>query len=328
MSAQALDISRRRFIASTSFAATAACLVPHRLFGAEQNLVAGARASGAKAKIATQALRGNVSALIGSGGNIAVLPGSDGKLIVDSGYLSSREKIAAALDGISRDPVKHLVNTHWHFDHTDGNEWLHSAGATIMAHENTKKHLSATTRVDDWDFTFPPSPAAAIPTEITGAEKTLHLNGAIVALKYYDPAHTDGDISIYFTEADVLHTGDTWWNGHYPFIDYSTGGSINGMIKAAEANLAMVTDKTIVIPGHGPVGGKTEMIEYRDILASIRDRVAALKGEGKSFNEIVAAKPTAAYDAKWGTGFVNGEFFTKLVYKGVGKDPAHLPNRS
>jgi glyoxylase-like metal-dependent hydrolase (beta-lactamase superfamily II) len=172
--------------------------------------------------------------------------------------------------------------------------------------------------VEDWNFTFPPWPAGAIPTDVFNADKTLQLNGATIALKYYGPSHTDGDISAYFIEADVLHTGDTWWNGHYPFIDYSTGGSLNGMIKAAEANLAMVTDKTIVVPGHGPVGGKTEMIEYRDILASIRDRVAALKGEGKSLNEIVAAKPTAAYDAKWGTGFVNGEFFTKLVYKGVG----------
>jgi len=318
MSAQSLGISRRRFIVSAGFAAAALSLRPRQFFGAEQNLVAGARASGAKAKIATQALRGNVSALIGSGGNIAVLPGSDGKLIVDSGYLGSRPQIAEALDGISHDPVKHLVNTHWHFDHTDGNEWMHSAGATIIAHENTRKHLSTTTRVDDWDFTFPALPAAAIPTEIIGAEKTLHLNGATVALKHYDPAHTDGDISAYFTEADVLFTGDTWWNGHYPFIDYSTGGNINGMIKAAEANLAMVTDKTIVVPGHGPVGGRTEMIEYRDILASIRDRVVALKGGGKSLNEIVTAKLTAAYDAKWGTGFVNGEFFTKLVYKGVG----------
>jgi glyoxylase-like metal-dependent hydrolase (beta-lactamase superfamily II) len=318
MNAQSLGISRRQFIVSAGFTAAALSLTPRQFFGAEQNLVAGARASGAKAKIATQALRGNVSALIGSGGNIAVLPGSDGKLIVDSGYLSSREKIAAGLDGISRDPVKHLVNTHWHFDHTDGNEWMHSAGATIMAHENTKKHLSTTTRVDDWDFTFPPLPAAAIPTELTGAEKTFHLNGATVALRHYDPAHTDSDISIYFTEADVLHTGDTWWNGYFPFIDYSTGGSIDGMIKAAEGNLAMVTDKMIVIPGHGPIGGKSELVQYRDLLVTVRDRVAALKGEGKSLKEIVAAKPTAAYDTKWGTGFVNGEFFTKLIYKGVG----------
>jgi glyoxylase-like metal-dependent hydrolase (beta-lactamase superfamily II) len=318
MSTQSLNISRRRFIACTGLTATAACLVPHRFFGDQESLPVAARKSGEVANVTVQALRRNVSALIGSGGNIAVLPGDDGKLIIDSGYLGTHSKIAAALSSLSPDPIKHLVNTHWHFDHTDGNEWMHSAGATITAHENTRKHLSTSTRVEDWNFTFPPSPAGAIPTDVFDADKALHLNDATIALKYYGPSHTDGDVSVYFTEADVLLTGDTWWNGHYPFIDYSTGGSINGMIKAAEANLRMVTDKTAVVPGHGPVGGKTEMIEYRDLLASIRDRVAALKEEGKSLNEIVAAKLTAAYDAKWGTGFVNGEFFTKLVYKGVG----------
>jgi glyoxylase-like metal-dependent hydrolase (beta-lactamase superfamily II) len=310
-------ISRRRFIISTGLTAAAVAATPVRIWADPQNLVEKARQSGVTAKIKTQALRGNVSALIGSGGNIAVLPGSDGKLIVDSGYLGSRDKIVEALTSISQDPVKHLVNTHWHFDHTDGNEWVHSAGATIMAHENTKKHLSTTTRVEDWNFTFPPLPAGAVPTDVFNADKTLHLNRATIALKYYGPAHTDGDISVYFAEADVLHTGDTWWNGHFPFIDYSTGGNIDGMITAAEANIAQVTDKTIVIPGHGPVGGKAEMIEYRDILVTIRDRVAALKREGKSVDEVVATKPAAAYDAKWGKGFVNGEFFTKLVYKGI-----------
>ena len=319
MSARSFDISRRRFVASAGLAATAVCLVPHRLFGDEESLVVASRKAGETANVTVQALRRNVSALIGSGGNIAVLPGDDGKLIIDSGLLGTRGKIDAALSSLSSDPIKHLVNTHWHFDHTDGNEWMHSAGATITAHENTRKHLSTSTRVEDWNFTFPPSPAGAIPTDVFSADKSLQLNGATIALKHYGPAHTDGDISAYFVEADVFHTGDTWWNGYYPFIDYSTGGNVNGMIKAAEANLAMVTDKTIVVPGHGPVGGKTEMIEYRDVLATIRDRIAALKGEGKSVNEIVAAKPTAAYDAKWGKGFVNGEFFTKLIYKGVGK---------
>jgi glyoxylase-like metal-dependent hydrolase (beta-lactamase superfamily II) len=316
MSAQL--ISRRRFVASTGLAMTAACLMPKRIFGEEKSLVIAARKSGETANITVQALRGNLSALIGAGGNIAVLPGNDGKLIIDAGYLTARDKIADALTSLSPDPIKHLINTHWHFDHTDGNEWIHSAGATIIAHENTRKRLSTSTRVEGWNFTFPPSPAGAIPTEVFSTDKTLHLNGTTIALKHYDPAHTDGDISAYFVEADVFHTGDTWWNGHYPFIDYSTGGSLNGMIKAAEANLGMVTDKTVVVPGHGPVGGKTEMTEYRDILVAIRDRVAALKGEGKSLDEIVAAKPTAAYDAKWGRGFVNGEFFTRLVYKGVG----------
>ena len=320
MNAQSPDISRRRFIASVGLAATAACVVPHRLFGREENLVVAARKAGETANISVQKLRGNISALIGSGGNIAVLPGDDGKLIIDSGYLGTREKIAAALTNLSHDPIKHLVNTHWHFDHTDGNEWMHSAGATVTAHENTRKHLSASTRVEDWNFTFPPSPAGAIPTDVFNADKTLHLNGATIELKYYGPAHTDGDVSAYFVEAEVLHTGDTWWNGHYPFIDYSTGGNIDGMIRAAEANVAKVTDKTIVIPGHGPIGGKNEMIEYRDLLVTVRDRISTLKKEGKSLEEILAAKPTAAYDAKWGRLFLNGDFFTKLVYKGVGRD--------
>jgi len=312
------SVTRRDFIVSAGLTAAAFGLAPSYLRGAPQTLVEKARQSGASAKITTQPLRGNVSALIGSGGNIGVLTGPDGKLIIDSGYAGSQKQIADALAGMGGDPIKHLINTHWHFDHTDGNEWMHSAGASIMAHENTKKHLSTTTRVDDWNFTFPAWPAGAIPTEVFATDKTLHLNGATIALKCYSPAHTDGDISIYFGEADVLHTGDTWWNGYFPFIDYSTGGSLDGMIKAAEANLAMVTDKTIVIPGHGPVANKTQVTEYLDLLRCIRDRIAALKKEGKSLNEIVAAKPTAAYDAKWGTGFVNGDFFTKLVHKGLG----------
>lgn len=303
MSTQSQDISRRRFIASSSLAATGVCLVPHRVCGAEVNKVAAARKSGELANVAVQALRGNVSVLIGSGGNIAVLPGDDGKVIVDSGYLGTSGKIAAALGSLSSDPIKHLVNTHWHFDHTDGNEWMHSAGATITAHKNTRKHLSTSTRVEDWNFTFPPSPGAAIPTDVFNADKTCHLNGATIVLKYYGTSHTDCDVSAYFIEADVLHTGDTWFNGHYPSIDYSTGGSIN-----------------IVVPGHGPVGGKSEMIEYRDVLVAIRDRVAALKEAGKSLDETVAAKPTAAYDAKWEWPFISGDFFTRLVYKGVGKD--------
>src|SRR4029077_1346445 len=227
MSVQSLDISRRRFVASAGLAATAVCLVPHRLFGDEESLVLASRKAGETANITVQALRRNISALIGSGGNIAVLPGDDGKLIIDSGFLGTRGKIVEALSSLSPDPVKHLVNTHWHFDHTDGNEWMHSAGAAINAHENTRKHLSTRTRVEDWNFTFPPSPAGAIPTDVFNADKTLHLNGATVALKYYGSSHTDSDVSAYFIEADVLHTGDTWWNGHYPFIDYSTGGSID-----------------------------------------------------------------------------------------------------
>jgi glyoxylase-like metal-dependent hydrolase (beta-lactamase superfamily II) len=305
------------FIASAGVLTSAAWLFPRRFFADSENLVLSARKHAETATITVQALRGKVSALIGSGGNIAVLIGQDGKVIIDSGYATSRAKITDVLAKLSPDPIKHLVNAHWHFDHTDGNEWMHSDAAAILAHENTRKHLSTTTRVDDWDFTFPPSPAGAIPAEVFDQEKTLHLNSNTIALAYYGPSHTDGDISAYFVEADVFHCGDTWWNGHYPFIDYSTGGNIKGMIKAAETNLAGVTEKTIVIPGHGKIGGKPEMTEYRDMLVMIHDRVAALKKEGKSLEEIIAAKATAAYDSKWATSFITGDVFTKLVYTGA-----------
>ncbi|HEY4234001.1 MAG TPA: MBL fold metallo-hydrolase [Lacipirellulaceae bacterium] len=310
-------ISRRRFIASTGVVATAAWLAPRRLFAATGGVVDSMRGSAADADITVKSLRGNVSALIGSGGNIAVLTGKDGKLLIDAGLAGSEPKIVAALSGISPDPVKHLVNTHWHFDHTDGNQWLHAAGASIAAHENTVKHLSTSTRVDDWDFTFPPSPAGAIPTTVIEAEKTIDINGTKVALKYYGPAHTDGDLSAHFTDADVFHTGDTWWNGHFPFIDYSTGGSIDGTIRAAEANLALAADSTLVIPGHGPIGDKQALREFHEMLTTVREKVSALKRQGKTADEVVATKPTAAYDAKWGTFVIAGDFFTRLVYKGV-----------
>ncbi len=310
-------VSRRRFLLSTAVATAGVWLMPRRLFADGESPVIVIRKAAAAAKINVTKLRRNVSVLEGSGGNIAVLTGSDGKLLVDAGITASRPQITEALAGLSDDPVKHLINSHWHFDHTDGNEWLHSIGAEITAHENTRKHLSVTTRVEDWNFTFPSAPPGALPTKLFESEQTLHLNSSTLALKKYSPAHTDSDISVYFTEADVIHVADTFWNGHFPFIDYSTGGSIDGMIRAAEANVAKVTDKTIVIPGHGPIGDKSQLTQFRDMLLSIREKVSALKKEGKSRDEVVATKPTADYDAKWGGFVIDGDFFTRLVYAGV-----------
>jgi glyoxylase-like metal-dependent hydrolase (beta-lactamase superfamily II) len=311
------SISRRRFLTSSGLATTVALLAPRQLFAQDDGLVETARKTAATATITVQALRGNLSILMGAGGNIAVLPGRDGKLLIDAGFAGARPKLTEALASISSDPVKHLINTHWHFDHTDGNEWLHSAGAAILAHENTRKHLSTTTRVEGWKFTFPPAPAGAIPTAVFQDERTVHLNGATIALKHYAPAHTDSDIYAHFTDADILHVADTFWNGYYPFIDYSTGGSIDGMIRATEANLAKVTDKMIVIPGHGAVGDKSQLAFYRDLLVGTRERVAALKKQGKSLDEIVATKPTAATDAKWGNGFRSPKDFVGDVFQGV-----------
>ncbi len=313
----AVRISRRCFVATASAATTVALLAPRKLFAQGIGLVQTARKSAAAATITVQKLRGNVSVLMGAGGNIAVLPGRDGKLLIDAGFAGARPRITDALASLNSDPIKHLINTHWHFDHTDGNEWLHSAGATILAHTNTRRHLSTSTRVEGWNFTFPPSPAGAIPAEVFDDERTVKLNGTTIALKYYGPAHTDSDISVHFADADIFHVGDTFWNGYYPFIDYSTGGSIDGMIRATEANLAKVTDTMIVIPGHGAIADKSQLAFYRDLLVGTRDKVAALKKQGKSLNEIVATKPTAATDANWGNGFRSPKDFIGDVFQGV-----------
>ena len=315
-------LSRRGFClcctVTSGVAATGGWLTPSQAFAEAQNLVDVFRNEAAKAHIKLHRLRGNVSILEGSGGNIAVLTGTDGKVFVDAGITGTRPRILQATNSLSRDPITHLINTHWHFDHTDGNLWLSEEGAAIIAHTNTHKHLESVQRVADWDFTFPSSPLAAVPTEVFSSEMTLNANRSTLHLKHYDPAHTDSDISVRFIEADIHHCGDTYWNGIYPFIDYSTGGSIDGMIKAAEENIAAVSTRTIVVPGHGnPVSNRQGLSTFRDMLVGVRDNVAKLKQQGRSLDDIIAAKPTAAFDAKWGQFVITPLFFTRLVYQGV-----------
>ncbi|MFK4651175.1 glyoxylase-like metal-dependent hydrolase (beta-lactamase superfamily II) [Bradyrhizobium japonicum] len=315
------SMSRRGFClccVGATFAATAGWLSPRQAYAEARGLVSLIKDSAATSPITTYKLRNNISVLEGSGGNIAVLTGPDGKLLVDAGIGVSRPQLSKALTELGNEPIAHLINTHWHFDHADGNEWLHAAGAKILAHENTRKHLSVVQRVEDWDYNFLALPASAVPAQVFTKEHQLKLNGASIALKYYGPAHTDSDISVLFTEANVLHVGDTFWNGIYPFIDYSTGGSIDGMIAASDANLAAAKSDTIIIPGHGkPVSNKAELQEFRDMLVAIRDNVGNLKKQGKTRDETVAAKPTAAFDAKFGQFVIDPGFFTRLVYEGL-----------
>lgn len=233
--------SRRDFIALAGLGAAALSFAPRLVFAQKKGIVQTMIDSAAQAKIETHKL----SVLEGSGGNIAVLTGTDGKLLIDSGFTVSRPRITEALNSLSSDPITQLINTHWHVDHTDGNAWVHSAGAAITAHVNTKKHLSTSTRVEGWQYTFPPAPAGALPKVVFDDVHRVQHNNTQIALKHYDPAHTDSDISVFFEEADVIHVGDTLWNGIYPFIDYSTGGSIDGTIRATEHNLSIVTDNTI-----------------------------------------------------------------------------------
>jgi glyoxylase-like metal-dependent hydrolase (beta-lactamase superfamily II) len=317
-----ISLSRRGFClccaGGAAFAATSGWLTPRQAFAEARGLVSLIKDSAAVSPIVTHRLRNNVSVLEGSGGNIAVLTGPDGKVLIDAGIGVSRPQITKALADLGADPVTHLINTHWHFDHADGNEWLHSIGAKIIAQENTRKHLSGVQRVEDWDYNFLPLSSGGIPSEVFAKEHRLKLNGSTIDLKYYSPAHTDSDISVTFAEADIVHVADTFWNGIYPFIDYSTGGSIDGMIAASDANLTATTNNTIIIPGHGhPVSNRAELKEFRDMLVAVRDNVAALKKQGRSRDEIVAARPTAAFDAKWGQFVIDPGFFTRLVYEGV-----------
>ena len=316
------SMSRRGFclccVGGAAFTATAGWLSPRQAYAEARGLVSLIKDSAATSPIKTYKLRNNISVLEGSGGNVAVLTGPDGKLLVDAGIGVSRPQLSKALADLGNEPIAHLVNTHWHFDHADGNEWLQAAGAKIIAHENTRKHLSVVQRVEDWDYNFLALPASAIPAEVFAKEHHLKLNGASIALNYYGPAHTDGDISVMFAEANVLHVGDMFWNDIFPFIDYSTGGSINGMIAASDANLAIANNDTIIIPGHGrPVSNKAELQGFRDMLVAIRDNVGNLKKQGKTRDETVAAKPTAAFDAQFGQFLIDPAFFTRLVYEGV-----------
>jgi glyoxylase-like metal-dependent hydrolase (beta-lactamase superfamily II) len=290
---------------------------PGKLFTKDLDLVPTMIHAASTTAISVHPLRRNIAVLEGSGGNITVLTGKDGKLLVDAGFSVSQPRISATLDSFSQEPIRHLINSHWHTDHTDGNQWLHSAGAAITAQANTRKHLSVVTRVAGWAWDFPARAADALPTSAFETRHEMLLNSTNIALEGYGPAHTDSDISVHFVEADVLLVADTWWNGVYPFIDYSTGGSIDGQIRAAQRNVDVVTADTIVVPGHGPIGNKAGLIEFRDMLVAIREKVAGLKHCGMTVFEVVDAQPTAAFDARWGQFLITPSAFTGLVYQGV-----------
>jgi glyoxylase-like metal-dependent hydrolase (beta-lactamase superfamily II) len=315
-------LSRRGFclccLSASAAAAGGGLLAPRKAAAELLGIVELINYEAARTPITIHRLRGNVAVLEGSGGNVAVPTGPDGKVVVDAGITVSRPQMETALSALGPEPVTHLINTHWHFDHANGNEWLHELGPEIIAHENTPKHLAATQRVEDWSTDFRPLSKAALPTVLFDEKKTMKLNGTVIDLAYYGPAHTDSDISVTFKDLDILHTGDTFWNGIYPFIDYSTGGGIDGSIRAADANLEVTTDRTIIIPGHGqPVSNRAELKAFRDMLFAIRGNVAALKKQGHSLDAIVAAKPTAAFDDRWGRFVIEPALFTRLVYQGV-----------
>ncbi len=278
------------------------------------DLLASIRAKFNAAPIQTRKLADNVTMLSGPGGSVVILNGPDGKFVVDTFVAPAWPKLKKALDDIDNAPVKYVIDTHWHFDHTDNNAPLHAAGATVLAHENTKKRMSEPHDLPVLGLHFDPSPAEALPQQTFPASYKLQANGETLALQHFAPAHTDSDIYVHFQKANVISMGDTFFNGMYPYIDPGSGGTITGMIAAADKILSLAGNDTKIVAGHGPLGNKADLTKSRDMLITSRDRVQKLKSAGKSAQEAVAEKPFADLDPVWGKGIINTDQFVQVVY--------------
>lgn len=276
--------------------------------------LAAARAGMAAAPIETTRLTDALALLSGPGGNVVVLNGPDGKVVVDTFVLGAWEKLKQALDAIGPAPLKAAIDTHWHFDHADNNAAFRAGGASVIAHENTAKRMAERHDVKALGMVFPASPPEALPTVTFRATHQLDANGDQITLGYIPPAHTDTDIYIRFAKGNVLHLGDLFFNGMYPFIDASTGGTIGGMIAAANTCLTLTDSGTKIVPGHGPLADVAALTKYRDMMVTVRDRVQKLKAAGRTADDTVAAKPTADLDAVWGKGFLPPDAFVSIVY--------------
>jgi glyoxylase-like metal-dependent hydrolase (beta-lactamase superfamily II) len=299
---------------SARAAAALAGYAPQGAGAAPANQLAAMRAQMGAIPITSSKLADHLTLLAGPGGNVVVLHGPDGKIVVDSFVQPAWAKLKENLDGLGNAPIKMLIDTHWHFDHTDNNAHFHDAEATILAHENTKKRMSEPHDLKPLGIHSDPSPANALPTQTFKDRHTLQGNGESLDLGYIPPAHTDTDIYVHYQKANVLHCGDVFFNGMYPFIDADTRGSISGQIAGADKLLKMADNNTKIVPGHGPLGDKAALAKYRDMLVTARDRVQKLKASGKTVQEAVAAKPFADLDPVWGKGLFNGDAFVGIVY--------------
>jgi cyclase len=270
----------------------------------------------AAVEIKTTAIRDGLHMLQGAGGNIVLSVGDDAAFIVDDQYGPLSAKIQAAVGKITDKPVKFILNTHWHGDHTGGNENFGKAGAVIIAQDNVRSRMSTEQFIADVKMATPASARIALPV-ITFAENlSVHLNGT-VRLIHVANAHTDGDSLVYFQSANVLHMGDTYFNGLYPFIDLSSGGGINGYLAAIKTGLSLANDDTIIVPGHGPISNKKELQAFLDMLQGFRDVIAAQKAAGKTLAQVVKADPTKAFDKALGGAFISPEALTTTIYKSL-----------
>jgi cyclase len=251
--------------------------------------------------------------LTGAGGNIGLSVGEDAVFVIDDQFAPLTPKITAAIAQVTPKPVRFVLNTHWHYDHTGGNENLGKAGAVIVAHHNVRKRMSTDQVIDFINLKSKPEPKDALPVLTFSSDMSFHINGEEVRAIHMPAAHTDGDAVVHFTKSDVVHMGDIYFNGFYPFIDAESGGSADGVIAACDKVLAFATDKTRIIPGHGPLSNAAELKAFRDLVATVSGRVKALVAQGKTLEEIKAAKVSADFDEKWGKGFIRPDRFAEML---------------
>ena len=265
-------------------------------------------------EIQTQKLADTVYMMTGAGGNLGLSVGEDAVFVIDDQFAPLTPKIHAAIAKITDKPVKFVLNTHWHFDHTGGNENLGTGGALIIAHENVRKRLSVEGFIEFFGMKTKPEPKVALPVITFTRDLAFHINGDEVFAHHVARAHTDGDAIVHFRKSNVIHMGDTFFNKLYPFIDTSSGGTVGGVIAAVDLALRLADDDTRIIPGHGPLGSKADLEAYREMLATVSGRVRQLVRQGRTLEQVVAAKPTAKYDEVWGKGFLPPEKFVAMLY--------------
>jgi glyoxylase-like metal-dependent hydrolase (beta-lactamase superfamily II) len=278
-----------------------------------------------KVEIKVERVAPGVAVLFGSGGNIGLSYGEDGNVLIDDQYAPLTDRILAAVRSVDPDPIRFVINTHWHADHTGGNERMGKAGAVIVAHDNVRRRMSTDQFMKAFNRTFPASPKEALPVVTFGQGVTLHVNGDTLEIIHVGRSHTDGDALVHWRKANVIHMGDTYFKDFsFPFIDTGSGGTLQGSIAALDTAMAMINDRTIVIPGHGPVATKADLVAYRAMIVDIRDQVSAGIKAGRTLAQIQAAKPAARYGMA--EGFVKPAAFVALVYESLRNPPAAQKN--
>ena len=268
-------------------------------------------------RIQTIPVADGIYMLVGSGGNIGLAVGEDAIFLIDDQFAPLSQKITDAIRAVSDKPVRFLLNTHWHGDHTGGNENFGKAGVLIVAHDNVRQRMSVDQFIAQFNQKVPASPKAALPVITFSDVVTFHINGDDIHAIHVKNAHTDGDAVVHWQKANVMHMGDVFFNGMYPFIDLGSGGSINGMIAAVTAALGYANESTRIIPGHGALGGKADLAAFAAMLTSVRDNVQRLVAQKKTLEQVLGAKPSAAWDEKWGKGFMKPDDFVTTVYQSL-----------